>query len=100
MWSSSKNLKVAEEFIKSRKYKNCVNVLLSIHIIGLHPEHLAAYRKEFPTSVVSSICAVDISDLSRYKREEEVLLRGTFCLVLDITEETAKHVKGLKYYQI
>ena len=61
-------------------------MLMKIHVIGLDEEHLAFYRRKFPGSVVTSICAVDIHKLSYIQYEREVLLRGPFFQVLQLHE--------------
>ena len=61
-------------------------MLMKIHVIGLDEEHLAFYRRKFPGSVVTSICAVDIHKLSYIPDEREVLLRGPFFQVLQLHE--------------
>ena len=44
-------------------------MLMKIHVIGLDEEHLAFYRRRFPCNVVTSICAVDICELSYIQDE-------------------------------
>ena len=56
---------------------------MEIHVISLEDGILEVYHEMFPTSVVSTICAVPISKLSFYPHEEEVLLRGPFFQVLN-----------------
>lgn len=84
--SSSKKREFAEEFINDQlKMNNSVRPLISIiHVIELKPTLLDSYRKKFPTSVVSTICAVDIHDISFFGEENEVLLRGPFFQVLRV----------------
>ena len=43
-------------------------MLMEIHVIGLDEEQLAFYRR-FPGNVVTSICAVDICELSYIQDE-------------------------------
>ncbi|OBZ70032.1 hypothetical protein A0H81_09903 [Grifola frondosa] len=53
-------------------------VLWRIRVADLEPALLAIYHERFPASVVTSLCAVRISDLSAFPEEEEILLRGPF----------------------
>lgn len=61
--------------------------LWRIHVVGLETELLQVYRERFPTSVVSTICAVPIRDLSRVPEEDEVVLRGPFFQLIRMQEE-------------
>ncbi|KAG6918505.1 hypothetical protein DXG01_013865 [Tephrocybe rancida] len=61
--------------------------LWRIHVIGLHDRYLQIYRERFPSSVVSTIGAVPISDLSDFTEENEVLLRGPFFQLVCLQEE-------------
>lgn len=96
--SSSENKTIAVEFIKGHlKPNNSVKPLIcKIHVIQLKPSLLEKYKKKFPTSVVSTICAVDIKDISFYKRESEILLRGPFFQVLRVFFSKEKY--NLKFY--
>jgi hypothetical protein len=62
-------------------------VLLRIHVESLDSDALELYRKHFPTSIVTSLCAVPIAEISAYKGEDEVLLRGPFFHQVRIREE-------------
>ncbi|KAF5371980.1 hypothetical protein D9615_008040 [Tricholomella constricta] len=62
--------------------------LWRIHIIELNPKYLRIYQDRFPSSVVSTICAVPISELSDFASEDEVLLRGPFFQLVCLQEET------------
>jgi hypothetical protein len=62
-------------------------LLWQIHVVGLDPALLKHYLERFPTSVVSSICAVPIEQLSDYPDEDEVLLRGPFFQLLRLHED-------------
>jgi hypothetical protein len=53
-------------------------LLWDIEVANLPAERLEGYRAAFPTSVVSTICAVPIERLSDFPDENEVLLRGPF----------------------
>lgn len=75
--------------------------LWRIHVVELNPKYLQVYHDRFPSSVVSTICAVPIHELSDFAGEDEVLLRGPFfqliCLREEILEgrETPIHVMEL-----
>ncbi|MES9538200.1 hypothetical protein [Actinomadura sp. NPDC000600] len=62
-------------------------VLWRIEVTGLPSALLDIYRAEFPSSVVTSLCAVPIQDLSYYSHEREVLLRGPFFQILRVRTE-------------
>ena len=84
--SSSVDRSQAEGFLSLQSDKAVRLMLMKIHVIGLDEEHLAFYRRKFPGSVVTSICAVDIHELSYIQDEREVLLRGPFFQVLQLHE--------------
>ena len=84
--SSSLDRLQAEHFLSMQSFLASRLLLMEIHVIGLNLEHLAFYRQKFPGSVVSTICAVDIHQLSYVKDEKEVLLRGPFFQVLQLHE--------------
>ena len=83
LMSSTSDLDVAEEFMEENltREREKQGLLYKIHVINLKKEYLHFYRKRFPSSVVSTICAVDIADLSVFESESEVLLRGAFLQV-------------------
>jgi hypothetical protein len=66
-------------------------VLWVIHVAGLRPELLALYVQRFPASIVTSICAVPINDLSDYPDEQEVLLRGPFFQLVRLCENGVRY---------
>ncbi|GLB33333.1 putative protein CC1G_03129 Coprinopsis cinerea okayama7 130 [Lyophyllum shimeji] len=66
--------------------------LWRIHVVELEPELLEVYRQRFPTSVVSTICAVPIRDLSRVPEEDEIVLRGPFFQLIRMQEEVLEGV--------
>lgn len=89
--STSADVGTARKFIKHQMKrrkgdKDSYALLMKINVISLKPEYVDFYKKSFPTSALSTICAVDIHELSRHKEEKEVLLRGPFFQVLDIHE--------------
>ncbi|KAF8075938.1 hypothetical protein FPV67DRAFT_1406263, partial [Lyophyllum atratum] len=61
--------------------------LWRIHVVELETELLQVYRDRFPSSVVSTICAVPIRDLSQFPEEDEVVLRGPFFQLIRMDEE-------------
>ncbi|KAG6845836.1 hypothetical protein H0H87_002524 [Tephrocybe sp. NHM501043] len=71
----------------TEKSEMCHPFLWRIHVIALQPRYLQIYREKFPTSVVSTICAVPIRELSDYAEEDEVLLRGPFFQLVCLQEE-------------
>jgi hypothetical protein len=64
-------------------------LLWDIEVAGLSDARLELYRAAFPTSVVSTICAVPIAPLSDFPDEEEVLLRGPFFQLLRVRPDAA-----------
>ncbi|KAG6826509.1 hypothetical protein H0H92_015564 [Tricholoma furcatifolium] len=61
--------------------------LWRIHVVELEAELLQIYQEKFPSSVVSTICAVPIHELSPFPEEHEVLLRGPFFQLVRMQEE-------------
>jgi len=76
------------------KHPDYIPVLHKIHVRGLSDDRLALYRKVYPESVVSTICAVPIRSLSAYPTEEEVLLRGPFFELLRTEQHPTRRVAG------
>lgn len=78
--------------------------VLRIHVWSLPKCSLRYYRDNYrklyaagqlgdgPDSVISSICALPIQDISVHPAEEEVLLRGPFFQLLDVSEENLAHL--------
>jgi hypothetical protein len=66
-----------------------ISLLWDIRVAGLDPQLLAIYREKFPASIVTSLCAVPISELSDYPGEREVLLRGPHFQILGLNEVKA-----------
>ena len=89
MISTSQKSLPAKQFISQRLKEDSTKIPLmwKIHVISLEEKLLQLYHKMFPSSVVSSICAVPISNLSCYPQEEEVLLRGPFFQVLNFYKQ-------------
>jgi hypothetical protein len=61
--------------------------LWRIHVADLDPALLKIYRDRFPQSVVTTLCAVPIHELSQFEKEQEVLLRGPFFQLIRIADE-------------
>ena len=97
MISASQKPHPAKQFIEQRLKEDDTKIPLmwKIHVISLEEKLLQVYHRMFPTSVVSSICAVPISNLSRYPQEEEVLLRGPFFQVLNFYKQGTVNEKPL-----
>ena len=86
--SASADIKTARKFIKHQMKRRKADpdnhaLIMKINVIGLKPGYVEFYKKTFTTTVLSTICAVDVKELSRHKDEKEVLLRGPFFQVLD-----------------
>lgn len=83
--STSVSLPEANKFIEREMLERVGSkpILMKIHVTELESKYLEYYKKRFPSSVVSTICAVDIQGLSLLPQEKEVLLRGPFFQVLD-----------------
>lgn len=95
--SCSKSQDVAKQFLKNQRHrpheekvKSFCPVLFKIHVTSLDKTFLELYKSYYPDSVVSSICAVDIENVSKYRKEQEVLLRGAFFQVLRFYESKEK----------
>jgi len=69
-------------------------LLWNIRVSGLNPELLSVYMERFPTSVVTSLCAVPIEQLSDYPQEGEVLLRGPHFQILSLRKEKTDRIIG------
>ncbi|HEX6711521.1 MAG TPA: hypothetical protein VF068_14410 [Rubrobacter sp.] len=84
--STSTRRAEAEYFLKTRLRddSSLFPLLWKIQVEGMGSDLLDAYHSRFPTSVVSTICAVPVSGLSNYPHEQEVLLRGPFVQVLNV----------------
>jgi hypothetical protein len=84
MASASTDRATALAFVddQARRSRTGRPLLWDIEVANLAAERLAVYRTAFPTSVVSTICAVPIEQLSDYPDENEVLLRGPFFQII------------------
>lgn len=102
--SCSKSQDVAKLFLENqehRPYEEKIRVfcpvLFKIHVTSLDKTFLDLYKSYYPNSVVSSICAVDIENISIYREEQEVLLRGAFFQTLRFYE-SEKKIDGKNVY--
>ncbi|MDD7610591.1 MAG: hypothetical protein PUJ82_06725 [Spirochaetales bacterium] len=95
--SCSKSQDVAKQFLENqehRTYEEKVRVfcpvLFKIHVPSLDKTFLDLYKSYYLDFVVSSICAVNIENISKYSEEQKVLLRGAFFQVLRFYESEEK----------
>ena len=89
--SASNDKDVALRFLETGA--GDVPVLQRIWVHGLSDPSLSYYKTKFPSSPVSTICAVDISAISAFPRQGEVLLRGGFFQLLNVCPTTDR-VRG------
>jgi hypothetical protein len=84
MVSTSTNQEKAMVFAMAESARNpdLYPLIWKIDIASLDHESLHLYRDKFPSSIVTSLCAVPIARLSDYPEEGEVLLRGPFFQVV------------------
>ncbi|KZT28736.1 hypothetical protein NEOLEDRAFT_773724 [Neolentinus lepideus HHB14362 ss-1] len=77
--SCSTNENIAVQFALQQAFASRSKhpVLWRIHVTNLSPDLLSVYHNLYPTSVVTTMCAVPIQQFSPYL-EEEVVLRGPF----------------------
>jgi hypothetical protein len=87
--SASTKLDQAIEFTANQVGENdsLHPLLLRIHVESLGWDTLEMYSKHFPTSIVTSLCAVPIASLSDFEDEAEVLLRGPFFHLVRLQQE-------------
>ena len=98
--SCIKSQNVAKQFLENqehRMYEEKVRgfcpVLFKIHVTSLEKTFFDLYKSYYPISIVSSICAVDIENISKYREEQEVLLRGAFFQVLRFYESEERIIR-------
>jgi hypothetical protein len=89
MMSSSTSIKTALDFSLQDAEKDPTKLpfLWRIHVANLDPDLLQIYNERFPSSVVTTLCAVPVSDVSRFSQEQEVLLRGPFFQFIRLHKE-------------
>jgi hypothetical protein len=78
MASASRRIENALAFAleESARASRRFPLIWDISVSSLDPSLLTAYHAEFPTSIVTSLCAVPIDRISDYEDEQEVVLRG------------------------
>jgi hypothetical protein len=98
MMSSSTCISTALDFALRAAEKDSTKYpfLWRIHVSDLDSSLLKIYQERFPSSVVTSICAVLINELSRFP-EDEVLLRGPFFQLIRLTQEYIEKLETTIY---
>ena len=86
--STSTNQERIQEFLNKTE-EGRFRMHWKIHVHGLEPNLLAQYHSKHPQSVVTTICAMPISQVSEFANEQEVLLRGPFFQILHMYKEQA-----------
>lgn len=61
--------------------------LWRIHVANIDPDLLRIYNERFPSSVVTTLCAVPVDEVSRFPQEGEVLLRGPWFQFIRLHKE-------------
>jgi hypothetical protein len=86
MASASRSMENAIAFAieESARRPGRVPLIWNIRVSSLEPSLLATYHAEFPASIVTSLCAVPIDEISDYGDEQEVVLRGAHFQILRI----------------
>jgi hypothetical protein len=89
MASATPNRRIAMSFAlaEAENKRDSHPVLWQIDVRSLDSGLLGLYRSRFPSSVVTSMCAVPIAGISDFPGEEEVLLRGPFFQVVGLHPE-------------
>lgn len=89
MVSATRSREIAMRFARdeAERVADRLAVLWEITVLNLDPQLLSLYRARFPRSVVTSICAVPISEVSDFPQEAEVLLRGPFFQIVGISTD-------------
>ena len=89
MMSASTSAEVALKFARIDA-NNCAThrpFLWRIHVADLDPALLKIYHDQFPRSVVTTLCAIPIYELSKFQEEGEVLLRGPWFQLIRVVDE-------------
>ena len=87
--STSVKLERIQEFLDNTD-KGKFRLHWKIHIHELQPSLLAQYHARYPDSVVSTICAMPISQASEFPNEQEILLRGPLFQIVRMYEEPSE----------
>lgn len=86
--SASLDKNIAIKFVnEKRKGIYETPLIFEIHVRNLDEELLEIYKSFYPDSPVTSLCSVPIENLSQYKNEREVVMRGAFFQVINIRYE-------------
>lgn len=89
--STSTDPKNIEEFLNNAE-KGKTRLHWKIYVHELDPHLLSQYRRRYPDSVVTSICAMPVSSISEYANEQEILLRGPiFQIIREYREAAGEH---------
>lgn len=88
MASASRRIENALAFAieESARASGRIPLIWDISVSSLDPSLLAAYHAKFPASIVTSLCAVPIDEISDYADEQEVVLRGAHFQIVQIRE--------------
>jgi len=84
--STDKANAMAFAAIESARRPDLYPVLWEIRVASLEQGLMTIYHQTYPESVVTSICAVPIRELSDFSAESEVLLRGPFFQLIRLRE--------------
>ena len=89
MMSASTSIKTAVSFALENTTNDPSKLpfLWRIHVANMDPDLLQIYNERFPSSVVTTLCAVPISEASRHSLEQEVVLRGPFFQFIQLHKE-------------
>lgn len=86
LMSTSTEERVMHQFAQRNCRDSMIRMHWAIHIHGIDPDLLKAYRVQYPESVVTSICAMPVAKVSPHG-EKEVLLRGAFFQLIDMKKK-------------
>ncbi|KAI0250390.1 hypothetical protein BJV78DRAFT_594032 [Lactifluus subvellereus] len=89
MMSASTSITTALQFALGQAQKDPTKLpfLWRIHVANLDPDLLQIYNDKFPSSVVTTLCAVPLDGVSGFSKEQEVLLRGPWFQFIRLHEE-------------
>jgi hypothetical protein len=89
MMSASTSIKTALTFALENAKNDPTKLpfLWRIRVANMDPDLLRIYNERFPSSVVTTLCAVPISEVSRFSGEQEVVLRGPFFQFIRLHKE-------------
>ena len=91
MTSTSTDARIMEDFAetKSPGGQRIIHMHFQVHTRGIDETLLKAYRQRYPDSVVTSICAMPVANVSP-EDEKEILLRGAFFQLLKVERTTTR----------